>query len=196
MLRQANKYARVAVFSVLAIALLVLAATGTTGGGAGVPTAHASHGSSETADRIDTLNDMHELSRTRWEARYDRNIVADACHAIEVESPVEISGSLLGTDCWSARRHGAYADYYTFQVEGSRSRSVAIDLDSDTDSYLFLISGNSPVGTAYLERDDDDGPGRDARIRRTLSPGTYTIAATTYGEYETGDYTLEVSGHK
>ena len=60
----------------------------------------------------------------------------------------------------------------------------------------LLISGTSPAGTAYIER-DDDGPGRDARIRRNLSPGHYTIAATTYRDDATGTwtYTLEVDGH-
>lgn len=32
-------------------------------------------------------------------------------------------------------------------------------------------------------------------LSRTLSPGRYTLAATTYHKYATGSYTLEVSGH-
>ena len=99
-------------------------------------------------------------------------------------------------DCESTRRSDRYVDYYTFQVEGTSSRQVQIDLESSDDSYLYLISGDDPSGTSYLERDDNDGPGLDARIIRTLSPGTYTIAATTYDEDDTGYYTLEVSGHR
>ena len=106
----------------------------------------------------------------------------------------ETEGEWTRDDCESTRRDDTYVDYYTFEVEGTRSRSVTIDLDSREDTYLFLISGDSAAGTDYIERDDDGGPGRDARIRRTLRPGSYTIAATTYYEHERDDYTLEVSG--
>ena len=106
----------------------------------------------------------------------------------------ETEGEWSRDDCESTRRSDTYVDYYTFEVEGSRSKLVTIDLDSSEDTYLFLISGDSASGTNYLERDDDDGPGRDARISRNLSPGEYTIAATTYHEHERDDYTIEVSG--
>ena len=107
----------------------------------------------------------------------------------------EIDAQWTDEDCENGRRSGAYFDFYTFEVEGILSRSVRIDLDSDKDTYLFLISGDSAAGTSYLEKDDDDGPGSDARITRRLSPGKYTIGATTYYGERTGDYTLEVSGH-
>ena len=107
----------------------------------------------------------------------------------------ETDGRWSSNDCESSRRSGSYVDYYTFEVTGTRNKRVQIDLDSRTDSYLYLISGTSPAGTAYIERDDDGGPGRDARIRRYLSPGHYTIAATTYDDDQTGSYTLEVDGH-
>lgn len=81
-------------------------------------------------------------------------------------------------------------------MTGTRAKRVTIDLRSRTDAYLYLISGTSPAGTTYLERDDDGGlVGRNSRIRRYLSPGHYTIAATTYYDDRTGSYTLEVDGH-
>ena len=38
--------------------------------------------------------------------------------------------------------------------------------------------------------DDDGGDDYNSRINITLVPGTYTIAATTWGDHETGAYTL------
>ena len=108
----------------------------------------------------------------------------------------ETDGSWSSNDCESTRRTGSYVDYYTFEVTGSRTKQVQIDLDSREDSYLFLISGTSPAGTAYMEKNDDRSRfSRDARIRRNLAPGHYTIAATTYYRKTTGTYTLEVDGH-
>ena len=81
-------------------------------------------------------------------------------------------------------------------MTGTRTKRVQIDLDSREDSYLFLISGTSPAGTAYIEKNDDRSRySRDARISRNLSPGHYTIAATTYYRGTTGSYELEVDGH-
>ena len=101
-------------------------------------------------------------------------------------------GQWTHSDCESTRREESYVDYYTFEVTGSQSTRYRIDVDSSVDSYMYLIEGDSPARTDYLERDDDGGPGRDARITRTMAPGTYTIAVTTYDEYETGSYTLRV----
>ena len=129
---------------------------------------------------------------------YRLRIRAGAANAACSVTPItdeETDGRWSHSDCESSRRSGSYVDYYTFEVTGARTKRVQIDLDSRTDSYLYLISGTSPAGTAYIEGDDDDGPGLDARIRRDLWPGHYTIAATTYGEDATGSYTLEVDGH-
>ena len=88
-------------------------------------------------------------------------------------------GQWTHSDCESTRREESYVDYYTFEVTGSQSTRYRIDVDSSVDSYMYLIEGDSPAGTDYLERDDDGGPGRDARITRIT-------------EYETGSYTLMV----
>ena len=108
----------------------------------------------------------------------------------------ETDGRWTTSDCESTRREDRYVDYYTFEVTGTRTKRVQIDLDSGTDPYLFLISGNNPAGTTYLAKNDDRSSySRDSRIMMNLSPGTYTIAATTYRRDATGTYTLEVDGH-
>ena len=43
-----------------------------------------------------------------------------------------------------------------------------------------------------IETDDDDGDGSNARIRRNLSAGTYTVEATTYWSGTTGNFTLRI----
>ena len=102
-----------------------------------------------------------------------------------------------GSDCASQNRGGKYARFYSFQVSGTSD--VRIDLDSadnpEVDTYLYLISGSSVSGTV-LERDDDGGNGRNSRITRQLSAGTYTLEATTFGSARTGRFTVAVEVSK
>ena len=110
-----------------------------------------------------------------------------------------MSGGWASWDCESSRRPSRYVDFYTFEVApGQTTRHVTIDLTSSTDPYLFLIAGSDPSGTQYLHYNDDAGGSRglNSRISEPLVPGTYTIAATTWGSYTTGGYILEVQGHR
>ena len=108
----------------------------------------------------------------------------------------QVAGSWISSDCASSRRAGRFVDYYTFEVEGSQTRTAQIDLVSSTDPYLYLVTGSDPAGTAYLTYDDDGGEGLNSQIMTSLAPGTYTIGATAYGQHDTGSYTLTVSGHR
>ena len=75
--------------------------------------------------------------------RHYQNIKSDSCRATRVAFPHDIRGSLLGTDCFSTRTHGGYADFYTFT--NPRTQTVAIDLGSDgeyLDTYLYLVRGS------------------------------------------------------
>ena len=100
-------------------------------------------------------------------------------------------------DCASQNRDGKYARFYSFQVSGVSN--VRIDLDSadnpEVDTYLYLISGSSATDTV-LEYDDDGGSGRNSRITRELSAGTYTLEATTYGSARTGRFSVAVEVSK
>ena len=107
-----------------------------------------------------------------------------------VSSMVSRSGTWT-SDCRS--EHSAsndfYARYYAFTL--SRNSEVTIDLTSSEDSFLILLSGEGKNGT-IIETDDDDGNGSNARIRRNLSAGTYTVEATTYWSGTTGNFTLRI----
>ena len=83
---------------------------------------------------------------------------------------------------------GEYARYYTFRL--GRAASVTIDLTSPSvDTWLALRNGPG-TGTGLIEQDNDDGAGTNARITRNLTPGMYTIEATTLLGGVTGPFTL------
>jgi hypothetical protein len=107
-----------------------------------------------------------------------------------VTRTVTRSGSWTGL-CRSVHADGKYARYFTFTL--SSSQRVTIDLTSaSVDTWLALRSG-SGHGTGFIEADDDDGPGQDAQITRTLAAGTYTIEATTFASGITGPFTLTLA---
>lgn len=115
------------------------------------------------------------------------------CRPIPVTTiPYTSSSARWNTDdCKSTRRSGAYADYYTFH--SPVDRGVKIDVESSVDSYLYLIEGAYNGGTASLDDDDNGGDDTDdARIKATLTPGTYTVAVTTRSADRTGSYTLKI----
>ncbi len=115
------------------------------------------------------------------------------CETVTITS--SRNGEWTASDCPSSRRSNNYVDYYNFTVTGTEARTVTINLTSASDTYMYLILGSIPSGIAYLERDDDGGSGYNSRIVRSLLPGTYTIAATTYRR-TLDSYTLTVTGHR
>jgi hypothetical protein len=110
----------------------------------------------------------------------------------EVECPdiqsVAMGGSVEGRldvdDC--VRSGGAYQD--RFELVLANDTTVRIDLTADFDAYLILRDSAG----VEIERDDDGGPGFDARIERSLAAGTYEIDATSFNATSTGTYKLSV----
>ena len=91
----------------------------------------------------------------------------------------------------STARGQRYACWYEFTL--AERRRVSISLRSgEADPYLYLRSGARRSGTSIVSN-DDGGPGRNSRIVQALDPGTYTIEATTFGQAETGGFTLTLS---
>ena len=89
--------------------------------------------------------------------------------------------------------NGENAKYYVFTLEQAATVTVNMT-SSDVNSWLALRRGGLPFGSAnVLGEDDDGGGGVDARIKRFLPPGTYTIEATTRSGGLTGDFTLTVT---
>ena len=50
---------------------------------------------------------------------------------------------------------------------------------------------------SYDENDDGGGSyGLNSHLALYLTPGTYTVAATTWGRSDVGSYTLDISGYR
>ena len=117
-------------------------------------------------------------------------ITSQRCEATDLgtlSTNISWTGELASGDCRIEARTNRQreADIYAFTL--SESTRVQIEMTSrDIDPYLIL-SGNG----GEIERDDDDGPGLDARIERTLTAGTYQLGATKY-DASSGSYRLTI----
>lgn len=110
---------------------------------------------------------------------------SEACQSV-----IQLNETANGTwasSCTSLHRSGRYARYYVFTL--TATTSVQIDLSSGVDPYLYLLASN---GQTVLAQDDDGGGNRNARISRSLEPGTYVIEATTDSSRRTGSFTLSL----
>lgn len=98
-----------------------------------------------------------------------------------------ISGQLTASD--SVYSDGSYYQLYAFSPRAGTT--LTIDLGSaDFDAYLMVRGGD--LGS--LLRDDDSGPGCDARIvRRFEGAGPYVILVNTVRRRATGAFTLKLS---
>ena len=117
----------------------------------------------------------------------------DACAAATIDA----NGATTGTwadDCKSQVDDRGYARYYTFIL--AQESTVTITLESDVDTFLYLREGEARSGTPLHFNDDIESGGvnLNSRISETLSMGTYTIEATTYGEDQAGSFTLTING--
>ena len=112
------------------------------------------------------------------------------------EEPLTSNGTASGewvAGCESEVPERGYARYYGFTL--SQPSRVTITLESqDADTYLYLREGEAMSGTALHENDDHQGSRSVSQIQETLEAGAYTVEATTYGEGETGSFTLTIEG--
>ena len=94
--------------------------------------------------------------------------------------------------CRSRLRSTSYSKYYSFAL--TETRTLTIDLESRRtggDAYLYIHNGG-PYGS-IVHRDDDSGPGRDARIEMVVPRGkAYTIEATTWRGGQNDEFELRV----
>ena len=109
-----------------------------------------------------------------------------------VSGSVTRSGSWTG-DCESVHFSGAgYVRYYNLTV---RQRvSVTIDLTSPSvDTLLLVLYAGAGTGGDFIWLDDNLEGGTNARIRRVLLPGTYTLEAMALPAGDTGPFTLTLA---
>ncbi len=111
----------------------------------------------------------------------------DEC--VEIMTTAVIRGA-WSSNCASGRRPGSYARYYAFTL--TEASEVIINLESeDTGTYLYLLQGAGRAGEVLENYGSDRG---SAELGHTLGAGTYTVEVTTYGDAQTGDFTLTVNG--
>ena len=94
--------------------------------------------------------------------------------------------------CDSEERSGSHARYYRFTLDASSEITVTLESGA-ANTYLYLRQGVARSGKALDENDDYEGIAK-SKITATLTAGSYTIEATTYGAGETGAFILTVSG--
>ena len=109
------------------------------------------------------------------------------CHqSLPTGSPVV---GQLSSDCSSAVHSGKYARYYSFGLASPSEVTFTLE-SSDIDTYLYLLSGSETDGTVLHENDDLESGNTNSEISESLPAGTYTLEVTSYGEGETGAFTL------
>ena len=107
-------------------------------------------------------------------------------------TPITRSGT-LGHDCVSPNFTGELARYYSFRL--LESAEIQIDLASSAfDPWVALRQG-ADISGGPIDFDDNGGPGLNSRLIVELSPGTYTIEATSAAPdiAVTGAFTLTVA---
>ena len=107
--------------------------------------------------------------------------------------PASVRGSLGSSDC-------RYADYVPFTSYFSFSHVYKVEIptkgiftadliSTQFDAYLYILRDNKQV----IAEDDDTGGNSNSRLILNLSPGTYTLVATSYDNGETGSFELRTS---
>ena len=121
------------------------------------------------------------------------------CESTVTSGPTPVQGGLGGVaftgrwvvGCDSVHRSGSNASYISFTQESPGQ--VIITLESSVDTYLYLLQGEGSSGPV-LASNDNYGGGSNSQITRFLSPGRYTVEATTVSPSVTGEFTLTLSG--
>jgi hypothetical protein len=109
-----------------------------------------------------------------------------SCKAGDIACDTTLTGSLESEDCQG--EEGARIDMWTLEV--AEQSDFVIRLESEDFDPLVRVLDGACVPVA--ENDDCDDT-RNACLRLTLDPGTYTVAATTFFAEGVGSYELEVS---
>ena len=106
-------------------------------------------------------------------------------------SPVPPSSGTWIDTCDSANLPGHSARYYNFTLR--QTAAVTMDLTSpDTDTYLYLLAGDW-TGARITANNNSTSSTTNSRIRTRLTPGNYTVEATTFRSGVTGSFTLAMA---
>lgn len=110
-----------------------------------------------------------------------------ACTSSVIYRGETLTGFLSGNDCLSLDGSDTYSDFYEFTLYDTEWVDLYLE-SGHVDAYLTLYDEWDNV----IAEDDDSLGNRDAWITAKLPAGRYTIAASSYGTWETGRYYLTV----
>ncbi|HEX5707992.1 MAG TPA: DUF4214 domain-containing protein, partial [Pyrinomonadaceae bacterium] len=121
------------------------------------------------------------------------------CSSTHVALGQTVGGALESGDCRSGQpeRPNAFVDVYTFNAQAGQRVRVEMSQTggSGLDTYLYLFSPGGPL----IGENDDIVSGQQTDSRVPLNgfltlpaTGTYTIAATSFGNNDVGSYSLAV----
>jgi hypothetical protein len=110
----------------------------------------------------------------------------DCASVLRLNLGMTVDGELSTTDCAGV---GFFNDFYEFRLD--TARDITIDLASNEfDAYLELYHRETDT---FLVQNNDSGVGVNARIQGFLPAGTYVIAASSFFQGQTGQYSLRVN---
>jgi PKD repeat protein len=122
------------------------------------------------------------------DASFSRTITVtvppDPCETRPLIGPNStVSAALTLSDCSS----GSYfADLYRIAIP--EDGTLTVDMrSSELDAFVGVVTADL---TEALAEDDDSGDGTDARLAMPILAGDYVVLATSFGQGETGSYTL------
>jgi hypothetical protein len=103
---------------------------------------------------------------------------------------IPIGGAVTGTINFAGCQFGdhTFADLYKIELTEAATLDIRL-ISAAFDAYLLLLDAKGNL----VDRDDDGGGNRDARIVASLAPGAYYIVAKPVADYTAaGAYTLSV----
>lgn len=106
-------------------------------------------------------------------------------------TPIRLGESVAGWLGWPDGLLDTGEFYEAWAFELSESRMVKITMASGSvDAYVMLTASQQRLEA--IAADDDSGGGTDAQMYVTLSPGAYTILATSFAPFDAGGYRLRL----
>jgi hypothetical protein len=120
-----------------------------------------------------------------------------AAGGLSIGGSVTLDGELTTSSPWSRHRsggHECYANYFVLAgLEAGKTYQIHVYGTSGFDTFMYLLGG--PCSTdSVLTYNDDDGGGLSSQINFTpTTTGDYSVEATSYYGYRTGNISVTVT---
>ena len=139
------------------------------------------------------------------DASAPEGVINEECHS-ELDSfengwsgEVEYTGSSISSciseqDAEAPRTQGDfYSHYFTFEITADRPVTITLTSSNVDDTFLYVLDGWGTDKGVVAFNDDYGGGYYSQIVFESLGEGKYTIEATTYEPWKTGNFTLTVA---